>query len=102
MGTTLTALVERREPDRFWYRVAVWSLGKDHSLMAALATQTTKDWPLDARDRDRAEFDFHRYWLDGNTVIDSVDEPTPIYRALCASLLPLVQSGDVRILFVER
>lgn len=102
MGTVLTAVVELRQPGESWMMVAVWSLQKDYALMSALAEQATADWPHDVAYRDEPRYDFHRYWLDGNMVVDGVSEPSPQWKALEASLLPLVRAGDCRVLFVER
>lgn len=102
MGTTLTALVELRSPLGRWRRVAVWSLDKDYELMATLRLQAMPDWPHDAHDRDQPENDFSRYWMDGNTVVDDVPHPSPAWRALCASMIPLVRAGQARVLYIER
>ena len=77
MGTALHAIVELREDGDRWSIVSKWSLGKDYALMRLLHAQATDNWPRDVHYRDRPQYDFRRYWLDGAAVTADVEEPSP-------------------------
>lgn len=107
MGTTLTAIVECREPSetdaRAWWRFATLHLGKDYAAMARLSEVAKRDWPSDVCDRDAPQHDFHRYWMSGLDLVQHLRGVSAFSRALCSTVLALdADTYGVRVLFIER